>query len=493
MAESNRSMPANRWLRLLLVAALIVVVVGVLWLVLGAANSLFDLWRRLQELPGWLAAAIGVLLAAIAFGGGWLGWRLLHPRPRKFQPVQVPTRPQIEQRLDVLRDAKADVSQLQAELIELDRRRDEGEFYVAVFGEISAGKSSVIRALAPRARAEVDVLGGTTREVSLYKTDLSARELVLADVPGTREVGGALREVLARDEVLRAHVVLYVTAGDLTRDQDNELRWLLGFGKPALLVLNKGDQLRGDDAQVLERALRTRYPQLAALVVVSGGGSETIERVSAAGMPERVERQRVPQIEPLRAALSRLSAGGSAELEPARERAVLSRVGERTGEIETSTREQQAAASILRYTRRAMVGALAAVAPGSDLVIQGVLATALLRELAQTYNVSIAQIDLDGFLAQAALSVRTTASIVLAIAGNALKAFPGLGTLGGGIVHAVAYGLIFDSLGRAVAVTLRDQQRLDSEHAAQTLQRLLADASQDRLRRLAQLVMSARE
>ena len=45
--------------------------------------------------------------------------------------------------------------------------------------------------------------------------------------------------------------------------------------------------------------------------------------------------------------------------------------------------------------------------------------------------------------------------IVLAVAGNALKAFPGLGTLGGGVLHAFAYALIFDSM-----VFLTDSGRL---------------------------------
>ena len=38
----------------------------------------------------------------------------------------------------------------------------------------------------------------------------------------------------------------------------------------------------------------------------------------------------------------------------------------------------------------------------------------------------------------------------LAVAGNGLKAFPGVGTVAGGLVHAVAYGLIFDALGRSL-------------------------------------------
>ena len=46
------------------------------------------------------------------------------------------------------------------------------------------------------------------------------------------------------------------------------------------------------------------------------------------------------------------------------------------------------------------------------------------------------------------------------VAGNAAKAFPGLGTLGGGLAHAVAYGLIFDSLGRALAATMAETRAL---------------------------------
>jgi len=131
--------------------------------------------------------------------------------------------------------------------------------------------------------------------------------------------------------------------------------------------------------------------------------------------------------------------------------------------------------------------------PGSDLVIQGVLATALIRELSKLHDVPVRDIDIDVFLGQVRLTVRTSASLVLAIAGNAAKAFPGLGTLGGGVLHAIAYGLIFDSLGQAVATTLRDARRLDAAQANASLATLLADASAERVRRIAQLALSGRD
>ena len=50
-------------------------------------------------------------------------------------------------------------------------------------------------------------------------------------------------------------------------------------------------------------------------------------------------------------------------------------------------------------------------------------------------------------------------ALTLAIAGNAFKAFPGVGTISGGVIHAVAYGMIFDSLGRAAAETMGEPRR----------------------------------
>jgi hypothetical protein len=134
---------------------------------------------------------------------------------------------------------------------------------------------------------------------------------------------------------------------------------------------------------------------------------------------------------------------------------------------------------------------MAAVAPGSDLVIQGALAAALTRALAELYEVRLSQVQIDDFIQQARLTLRSGSAIVLAIAGNALKAFPGLGTLGGGVLHAFAYALIFDSLGRALAASLAERQALDQHDAAARLQQLLTQTGANRLQQLAALTREA--
>ena len=479
----------SRRLRLLLTA---LAMAALLWLLFAAAERALALAQRFLELPTWLQWTLGGVLLIFAAAGLSVLWWLLRPRRRR-RPLPVPDRGSLEQRIGQLRERGADTGALAAELGELDRRRASARVYVALFGEISTGKSSLVRALAPHAQVASDARGGTTRAVGHYDGQLSdGRTLVLADVPGSREAGGEAHETLAREEALRAHAVIYLCAGDLNRSQADELRWLADFGKPLLLVLNKADQWSSSELdQLLARLRRHARGIASAVLAISAGGSERYQRQLADGRTESVERQRKPAIEPLLQALERLTAPGAEGLEDLRENAVLAGLHQRTGTLEAHTRAEEAERIVRKYARRAIVGALAAVAPGSDLVIQGVLATGLTRALAELYAVKVSDVQIEDFVQQARLTLRTGSSIVLAVAGNALKAFPGLGTLGGGVLHAFAYALIFDSMGRALAASLAERQSLDRDDAGARLKALLTDAGGTRLRQLATLTMEA--
>jgi len=483
-------------LRLILFAVLAIGGVFLIGFLVGIVNSVLELYERLLAMPLLVRLPLILAIALAVMALALLAWKLLRPTrapTTRRDPRQLPTRPQVDARVTELRARDEAAASLQSELLELDRRRLGGECYVAVFGEISTGKSSLIRALAAQAAPEVDVLGGTTRLVQHFRGTLpDGRELVLADVPGSGEVDGHVREQLARDESLRAHAVICVAASDLTRAQDAELRWLHDFGKPIVLVLNKTDQLSDAERAALLGHFRERYAALThAIVAVSAGGRERFERTLADGRREQVERDRVPDIAALTAALTQVIAGGSTALEPAREAAVLARVDERAGELAQRIAARESEETVVRYTRRAVIGALAAVAPGSDILIQGALGTALVRELARIHGVPVREIDVENLLARLGLTVRNTTAIVLAIAGNAFKAFPGLGTLGGGMLHAVAYGLVFDALGRAIAATLSERAQLDLADSEQRVRNLLAEPGKARVERVARIVLDA--
>jgi GTP-binding protein EngB required for normal cell division len=481
-------------LRLIFLAALALGAALLLGLVVATLNSLLEFYQRVAAMPIWLRVPL-IVAGALALGGiGWLLWRLARPTRKTLLAATTPlSRADVQTRIDSLRDRHAETAALEAELTELDRRHLSGEVYVALFGEISTGKSSLIRALAPQAAPEIDVRGGTTRHVEHHRGALSdGRELILADVPGSGEVDGSIHEQLARDEALRAHAVVYLTAADLSRAQDAELRWLAGFRKPLVLALNKADLYDGHERSALLQRFEQRYADRArTIVAISAGGNERYERTLSDGRREKVERERVPDVAPLLDALGNLTAGGSSGLEPAREAAVLAEVGRRGDELARATAARESAATVAKYTRRAIVGALAAVAPGSDILIQGALGTALVRELARIHGVAVRELDVEALLSRVGLTVRNTTALVLAIAGNALKAFPGIGTLGGGVLHAIAYGLVFDSLGHALADTLAERSALDAADVETRVQALLAAPARDRIERVARLALDA--
>jgi hypothetical protein len=153
-------------------------------------------------------------------------------------------------------------------------------------------------------------------------------------------------------------------------------------------------------------------------------------------------------------------------------------------------RQKTADEIVTRYTRRAVIGGLAAFAPGADLVIQGTLAVALVRALCELYDVPVRQIDLDRLLNTITGRVGKSVPLILAVAGNALKAFPGTGTVAGGIAHAVAYGLLFQSLGRALVETLSRQGALDTQRTVQAFEEQLHENLATRAKGLVSLALA---
>jgi hypothetical protein len=81
--------------------------------------------------------------------------------------------------------------------------------------------------------------------------------------------------------------------------------------------------------------------------------------------------------------------------------------------------------------------------------------------------------------------------ILLAIAGNGFKAFPGVGTVAGGLIHAVAYGLIFDALGASLIDTLEVRGELKPAPAAARFEESLHEDFSTRARALVKIALAA--
>ncbi|MCC8998193.1 MAG: 50S ribosome-binding GTPase, partial [Candidatus Contendobacter sp.] len=177
---------ARAWLpiRLLLAIGASVGVAFLLVLVLYLTDLSLSVWDRLQRAPTAFWVIYLLILVVLGIGGAYVVWRVLrwgHPsgKSRAQVPVKPPDEATLRQRLEHSEAAGVPVDAIRRELEELQRRRAVGEIIVAVFGEISAGKSSLIRALLPGVDIAVDVRGGTTRAVNYYTWTSSAGDRLI--------------------------------------------------------------------------------------------------------------------------------------------------------------------------------------------------------------------------------------------------------------------------------------------------------------------------
>lgn len=207
------------------------------------------------------------------------------------------------------------------------------------------------------------------------------------------------------------------------------------------------------------------------------------------GTEETVVRDMPPRVDELRVALQRRMDEDPAVLEKLRDSSVFVLVARRLDEAEQTHRRLRAEELTKSYSKKAMLGAMAAITPGSDLVIQGYLGVSMVKQLAKLYEVPVRGMDTDLLLELVQKRVARSTTIILAVAGNALKAFPGLGTLFGGLAHAAAYGMIFDSLGKAVAASFESRGALRPAQAAQAFEENLREDLETRARRFARLAL----
>ena len=491
-------MKLDRFIRIAIAVAVALVFVIAIGALLFISESALNVWDRLKAGPPALLYAYMAVMLLLAVTALWLIWRLVVRQ--KITPARtVVSRPLSKQEIEArIREAEAagvDVAGAQAELKELAARQQQGAINLCFFGEISTGKSSLIKALVPEADVLIDVVGGSTDDVRHYRwRNEAGNEILLTDVPGIGGVDGEL-SAIAADEAKRAHVVLFVCDSDLSRPEIRSIEALLAFDKPLVLVLNKADRFTSEEQATLMQKLLERVDEVGGqlqrdhvVAVTAGGESDVIERHED-GREQTVRRSRPADIGVLVVAINRLLETDEVPLDLRRERAVFQMAATRLAEAEAQYRLQRSEQIVRSATRKAIVGALAAISPGTDILIQGYIGTTMTQQLCKLYGATPRDLDIEEFLSMSQSRVGRAFPLSLAVAGNGLKAFPGLGTVAGGLVHAVAYGLIFDALGRSLVLSLSRHGELVPATASKEFEDGISEHLEAGVRRIARMAL----
>ena len=493
-------MKLDRFIRVAIAVVILLVFIVATGALLFISESALNVWDRLRAGPAFLLYGYVGIMLLLALTALWLIWRLVIRRkiaPEKKVSAAPLSKEDIEARLREAEAVGVDVSEAQAELKELASRKD--SVHLCFFGEVSSGKSSLIKALVPEANVVVDVVGGSTADVRHYRwRDASGAEILLTDVPG---IGGHEQGLtaIAVDEARRADVVLFVCDSDLTRPEVASIKALLEFDKPLVIVLNKADRYSAEEQAALMQQLLDRVDDIGGaldrdhVVAVSAGGEVDIIERSADGEETSSRRTRPADIGVLVVAINRMLTEEGASLDTRRERAVFRMAAARLAEAEGEYRLQRSEQIIRSSTRKAIVGALAAISPGTDILIQGYIGTTMTQQLCKLYGAAPRDLDIEEFLSLSQSRVGRALPLSLAVAGNGLKAFPGLGTVAGGLVHAVAYGLIFDALGRSLVLTLSKHGELLPEVAAKEFEEGISEHLEAGVRRVAKMALAEKK
>jgi GTP-binding protein EngB required for normal cell division len=494
-------MKLDRFIRIAIAAIIALLFVIAIAATLFVTESALNVWDRLLQGPKLLRYGYVTVMVLLVVAAIWLIWRLVVRRkpPAATKAASRPlTRDEIRERLEDAEKAGVDVAEAQAELQELAERQAQGAIHLCFFGEISTGKSSLIKALVPAADISVDALGGSTTDVRHYRwRDDAGHEILLTDVPGTGGHEEGLSDIAMR-EAQRAHVVLFVCDGDLARQEAQAVEQLSALGKPVIIVMNKSDRFdTSEQAALLQRLLEHldrvggEIARDRVVAVTAGGEQEVVERASD-GSETTAIKQRPADIGVLVIAINRLLED-PADIDERRDRAVFRLAADKLAAAEAQYREQRSEQIIRSATRKAVVGSLAAVSPGTDILIQGYIGTAMTQELCRLYDAAPRDLDIEEFLNLSQSRVGKALPLSLAVAGNGLKAFPGIGTVAGGLVHAVAYGLIFDALGRSLVLTLSKHGELVPEVAAKEFEEGISEYIEAGVGRVARMALEEKQ
>ena len=497
MTQNNHSVSLIRK-AIILLTVLIVLVVFLL--IFQFTDIAFRVWDRLQHTsPGFIAFYL-VAISLIAAAGALLIWKIwtVGRRRRKGSDNSTPERKRIsleelQARAAAARAQGLDTSAIDAEIEAIAAEPQELE--LAFFGKISTGKSSLIQTLLPNATIDTSIIGGSTTAIERYHYENTrGLSLTLLDMPGTHQAGadGTLdQEVMTAAR--RVHIVAYVIDQDLTESDIISILRLHAFDKPMLVILNKTNRYSTAELDELKTRIRSRLPEGVAFITAASAYRQPLRRQQPDGSAVWEEREQPGDVTALLQKLAQMAAERGTLTARNRD-ALISLANENLSQRLNHYRRERGEAMVKSYARKAMLGGVAAVGPGTDVIIQGYLGMDMLKNLTKLYNIPARDIDLQTLVEAASSKVKTHLTVILALAGNVCKAFPGVGTVIGGASHAVAYGLIFESLGRATLQTLeRGSDAFNTQHIMQHFEEQLKNDLETRAQSLVRLALNSRE
>lgn len=285
-----------------------------------------------------------------------------------------------------------------AEIERMLQKLEQGEIHIAVLGEVSVGKSSLLNALLGESRFTTSPLHGETREPAEARWhEVSSGGVRLLDTPGINEIGGEERERMAREVAERADLVLFVVDGDLNAAEETALRQALQPGRPVLLVLNKADRYTAAERAALLARLAARTEGLLRpedIIATAADPAPVMRLVQADDGSEHETRTVLPpEVEALRERLWKVLETEGRTLAAVTAGLFAGRVSERVGQRVVEVRRSAAERLVRQYCIAKGVAVAVNPVPVTDLLAAAALDAGLVFHLSRLYALPLSRAE----------------------------------------------------------------------------------------------------
>lgn len=277
-----------------------------------------------------------------------------------------------------------------------------GRIEIAVFGEISTGKSALINALVGKEVADVSIRGGWTKDVwdvpwqadGFVVPGFEDSGVVLLDTPGLNEVDGAARTAMARDAAERADLVLFVTDSDLNETEYSALVELANGHKPLILVVNKSDLYTPEqlyDLLQLFRGSRLEGIVETENIVTTAADPRPVEYhiESADGKVRQEWREPEPDVEDLRVRMLEILQRDGADLVALNASMFAADRSDRVGALRVQMRSDRANSIIWSYAAVKSLAVAVNHFPVLDVLGGTAVDAAMVATLGKVYGIEI--------------------------------------------------------------------------------------------------------
>ena len=320
---------------------------------------------------------------------------------------------------------------------------------IALVGEVSSGKSSLVNALAGTLVCRVNARAGETREVARFTFQHSqwtaGLPVVIVDTPGLQETSGEDRAQKAIEAATEADLVLCVIDGDISETEYRAIVELHENAKPIIVAINKADTYSRAQLDTIEKQVKQRLKKIIQAEHIICCAAEPLKTkvvVDQEGRESPAEVKATPEILRLRQLIGDTLA---------RERDNLVRIRDikHLEERHRKEIEKQGNKLVEDYSYGIAIGVAVNPIPLVDFLGAGAALAGMIYHLTDKLDVKMSQSEVNKLVESLWDAAKGLLSNVIfgAMAASAAKIIPGIGTLVGWAIQAALGGYVAQIIG----------------------------------------------